>query len=480
MAVVNSKHLIEAKREIAIPFELRLQLVDGDTVSMTIVEIFRLLPGKRIVARAKYKGGDVLAKIFLGKTAARYSEKDKSGINLIAAAGVRSPELLFEAQFLDGDGVVLGFQFLYDSVSLEAKWNTAHEDAERVDVLTRAMIIIARLHNQGVVQTDIHLDNFLMSESRIYTIDGGAVVRKSDPPLATSLSLENLSWFFAQLFPKYDELVPIVLPAYEAIRLWKPDPDRIVRLREQISHSRDSRKKSFLEKTYRDCTRFICRSSFFQFLVCERECYDEEFKELLENIDNYISKGKLLKQGNTATVAQVKLSGREFVVKRYNIKDFWHGVRRAVSKTRASKSWTNAFHMEFLGIPSLTPVALMERRIGPFRRTAYLITEFVEGPDALTCLSNRNHFNGEVEALATILVGLSEGKISHGDLKATNFLMAQEGPIIIDLDAMREHKNEKQFERAFNRDINRFMRNWENDPNVFARFQKLLPETYDS
>ena len=96
MAVVNSKHLIEAKREIAIPFELRLQLADGDTVSMTIVEIFRLLPGKRIVARAKYKGGDVQAKIFLGKTAARYSEKDKSGINLIAAAGVRSPELLFE------------------------------------------------------------------------------------------------------------------------------------------------------------------------------------------------------------------------------------------------------------------------------------------------------------------------------------------------------------------------------------------------
>lgn len=478
MTVVNSKELIEAKRAVKVPFDLKLRFAGGATESITIVEIFRLLPGKRIVARAKYKGDDVLAKIFLGKTANRHAQKENEGIELIATAGVRSPARLFEAQFIDGDGVVLGFQFLENSVSLEAKWNDADEDAERVDVLTRAMIIIARLHNQGVVQTDIHLDNFIMSEGRIYTIDGGAVVRKTDPPLPMKESLENVSWFFAQIFPKYDEFVSIVLPAYEAIRLWKPDPDRIVRLQEQIARSRDARKKSFIDKTFRDCTRFISDSRFSRFLVCERESYDNELKDLLENIDDYIDKGTILKQGNTATVAQVNLVNRAFVVKRYNIKGFWHGVRRALSRTRASKSWANAFHMEFLGIPSLKPVALMERRLGPLRGTAYLITEFVEGLDALAYLTNRSHFNGEVEALVGILVDLSENRISHGDLKATNFLMALNGPIIIDLDAMRQHKNEEKFQRAFNRDIRRFMRNWENEPDVAARFQKVLPKTY--
>ena len=89
-----------------------------------------------------------------------------------------------------------------------------------------------------------------MSEGRIYTIDGGAVVRKTDPPLPTKESLENVSWFFAQLFPKYDEFVSIVLPAYEAIRLWKPDPDRIVRLQEQIARSRDAGKRALLIKHF--------------------------------------------------------------------------------------------------------------------------------------------------------------------------------------------------------------------------------------
>ena len=120
----------------------------------------------------------------------------------------------------------------------------------------------------------------------------------------------------------------------------------------------------------------------------------------------------------------------------------------------------------------------MERRLGPLRGTAYLITEFVEGLDALAYLTNRSHFNGEVEALVGILVDLSENRISHGDLKATNFLMALNGPIIIDLDAMRQHKNEEKFQRAFNRDIRRFMRNWENEPDVAARFQKVLPKIY--
>ena len=101
---------------------------------------------------------------------------------------------------MDGHGKSFAFEYLDDSVSLQDSWDQAGEDEDRVDVLTRAMIIIAKLHNQGVVQADIHLGNFLMSHKRIYTIDGGGVVRKSESTLAELASMENLSWFFAQFF----------------------------------------------------------------------------------------------------------------------------------------------------------------------------------------------------------------------------------------------------------------------------------------
>ena len=73
-----------------------------------------------------------------------------------------------------------------------------------------------------------------------------------------------------------------------------------------------------------------------------------------------------------------------------------------------------------------------------------------------------------------LLRNLSESKISHGDMKATNFLMSEEGPVIIDLDAMREHKNRERFHRAFNKDMDRFMRNWADHPELAKQFKGLL------
>ncbi len=117
---------------------------------------------------------------------------------------------------------------------------------------------------------------------------------------------------------------------------------------------------------------------------------------------------------------------------------------------------------------------MIEDRIGPLRVTAWFITEYIEGPNALTCLRNMKDPNGGLEAVASILRDLSEAQISHGDLKATNFLMAERGPIIIDLDAMREHKSRESFEKAFGKDLRRFLENWEDRPDLKDRFDGLL------
>ncbi len=476
MQLLDSSSLIRAQRAISVPFMLRAKRIDDNrTIEVKFLKILRLLPGKRIVALTECDGQQVLVKAFLGRTAKRYAARERSGVEMILNSGVRSPKLLWQAGLVGGHGQLLALEYLPDSVSLQDRWNAATEDDERIDVLTRAMIIIAKLHNQGVVQTDIHLANFLMSQSRMYTIDGGGIVRKSAPPLVESMSIENLSWFFAQFFPRFDEFVQLVLPAYDAVRGWPADPERVINLHSQINQSRELRKKAYLAKSFRDCTRFLCRSSFTKFLVCEREEFqDEEFAAVLADPDSYIANGTILKDGNTATVAQVDLSHRSLVVKRYNIKGPLHALSRAVRKSRAWLSWLNAFHMEFLGIPSLKPLAMIENRIGPFRGKAYFITEYIDGPDALARLRDSEASDGELRALANLLVDLSNSRISHGDLKATNFLMAAEGPVIIDLDAMRQHKNPERFQKAFDKDLDRFMKNWEDQPELVSRFEGLL------
>ncbi len=493
MDVLNSRTLIEARRDITVPFAVEAVVDETDiTISQTtpqvvrstvnpgqqiqieFEQVFRLLPGKRIVGLARCGEQKLLVKLFLGRLAKRYAAKERRGIEMIQSAGVRSPQLHWQASLVDGQGEVLAMEYLGEATSLQDRWDCAVEDDERVDVLTRAMIIIAKLHNQGVVQKDIHLGNFLMNGGRMYTIDGGEVVQKSTPPLPEQASLENLSWFFAQFFPRFDELVQVVLPAYDAVRGWHTDPARVIDLHSQIIQSRESRKQGYLDKAFRECTRFHCEKSFSRFLVCEREAYQGEMLELLDDPDKYIQEGEILKDGNSATVAKVSVANRDLVVKRYNIKSFSHALLRAFRKTRAWNSWENSYHMEFLGIPSLKPLAMIERRIGPLRSTAYFVTEYIEGPDALDYLRTNKYADGEPEALANLLQYLSTSQISHGDLKATNFLMGSNGPVIIDLDAMRQLKDPAQFEKAFNKDIDRFMKNWEDQPELASRFEGLL------
>lgn len=486
MDVLDSRTLIRAQRDVNVPFSVeavvdqvpsgsqRDGITAGQRIEIKIQKVFRLLPGKRIVGLARCGDQELLVKLFLGRQAKRYAAKELRGIEMIRSAGVRSPEFHWQASFLQGQGEAIAMEYLGDATSLQDRWDCAEEDDERVDVLTRAMIIIAKLHNQGVVQKDIHLGNFLMNDGRMYTIDGGEVIQKSSPPLTEQASLENLSWFFAQLFPRFDDLVQVVLPAYDAVRGWHADPARVIDLHSQILQSRDSRKQSYLDKAFRDCTRFHCESSFTRFLVCEREVHEGEMLDLLEHPDRYIEQGDILKDGNSATVARVTLESRDLVVKRYNIKSLSHGLQRAFRRSRAWNSWENSYHMEFLGIPSLKPLAMIENRMGPLRSTAYFITEYIEGPDALDYLRTNTQPNGEPEALADLLQNLSTSQISHGDLKATNFLMASTGPVIIDLDAMRQLKDPAQFEKAFNKDIDRFMKNWEDQPELASRFEGLL------
>ena len=64
--------------------------------------------------------------------------------------------------------------------------------------------------------------------------------------------------------------------------------------------------------------------------------------------------------------------------------------------------------------------------------------------------------------------------VSHGDLKASNFLLTEEGAVIIDLDSMQEHSRLQPRKKAQIKDRERFMRNWSSAPGLEKRFADLL------
>lgn len=470
---LTASELIAGQREIEAPFRVRVRLAEGD-LDLICSQILRLLPGKRIVALARLDDEQVVAKMFIGTRGLRDYAREKRGIAALVGAGVSTPDILADGE-VSGGGKLLIFRYLSNSTSLLDLWAEPLTEEQRIEIMGQVMVSIGKMHAAGVMQRDIHLDNFLYGSAQVYVIDGGGVTQQRfRSTVGETQAMKNLALFFAQLLPGYDDLVKSALPVYEQARGYKEAGDRLSRLKNQIRISRRLRKKKYLQKIFRECSQIVHQSGFRYFLVCERQYWSSELQKVLADPDTAMRHGRSLKNGNSATVVEIEVDGRQLVVKRYNIKSFMHGIKRLFKSSRARRSWYNSHLMEFFDIPAARPVALLEKRWGPLCFTAYFVTESVQGPDAREYFAQQVPADEDLQRMAHIVTELSTHRIAHGDLKDTNFLMSDCGPVLIDLDSMREYRYESSFRRASLKDRRRFLKNWIDQPELVDRIKGIF------
>ncbi|MBM3855578.1 MAG: protein kinase family protein, partial [Verrucomicrobia bacterium] len=192
--------------------------------------------------------------------------------------------------------------------------------------------------------------------------------------------------------------------------------------------------------------------------------------------DAWLEQGLPLKRGRSATLALVELEGRKLVIKRYNIKSASHALSRAWRPSRAWHSWIEAHRLRFLGIATPRPLALIERRLGPLRGRAWLITEYCEGPNLQDRLAAAENMPAGIDAaVRRLFAQLAEARIGHGDLKATNFICSGKDLFVLDLDAMRQYDSETAWRKAWRKDRARFLRNWPQASALQREIEAALP-----
>ena len=442
------------------PLSLVLPLSEGEA---RVLRWLRVLPGKRLVAQVEIAGSERLLKLFIAAGAERHCAREASGIRALQAQGVATPELVGEGE-IDGGGRYLLSAYLDGAETLQQRWEALPArqpgDADALTLLGQALSLIGTMHQRGLVQTDLHLGNFLLHETQLYVIDGDAVeTLNPGAPLAPAQAEDNLAIFFAQLDPEWDELCELLLIGYLQHSPLALNPDRLAA---QIKRVRQRRLDDFLRKTLRDCTQFSIKRSWTRFAAVVRTEY-QRLASLLAAPDDALAGQTLLKDGGSSTVGCAVADGKSVVIKRYNIKGFGHWLTRFWRPSRAWHSWLAAHRLQFLGIPTPAPLAMMEQRFGPLRRRSWLITEYCYGVDLLRHLGEdgqRLPDDATATALLKLFAQLVEARISHGDFKATNLLWLDGRVILIDLDAMQAHTRNAGWQRAWQKDRQRFIRNW--------------------
>jgi tRNA A-37 threonylcarbamoyl transferase component Bud32 len=448
-------------RDLPTPFILEGSLNPAlDDGPLECLEVLRVLPGRRIVMRARVGSRQCALKLFVGDRAARYARRERAGLELLAASGVDTPGLIADLHLPGGEGILVD-------------WLAGSRPVDEQDTLGLADVAaaLARLHANGTIQRDAHLNNYLRGEGgMLYAIDGDGVRRPAR--LRRRQEIANLALLLAQLPPPDATRLPVVAEAYWRARWGSgPRPDELAALQRRVHAQRTGRMRRYLRKTLRDCSEFHGERKKGRFVVCARDAWTAQMAEFVDRPEDHLAAGTVLKAGNSATVMRLRIGETAYVVKRYNVKGFFHGLRRALRPTpRYRVAWLSGHRLLRLGIATPRPVALLEARQG-LATVAYLVMEDLGAARDLAQAVVEEGCTAAVgRAVAGLFRGLRDAGLVHGDTKASNFLVRDASVYLIDLDAMRPGSQTRS------RDVARFLANWAEAPEVRESFRGALQE----
>ena len=455
-------------------------ITEKTLTTKTIIESFELklkacvreVPGKRRVFTASWNNQDVFVKVFEHKSSReRHFSRELKGLEAFKQNNINTPEVLWHGKLpeitdekvsSDSPAIISlkvdGSPF--DEVFIESTLDTRNSLAEKL------ISTVLKHHAANLIQTDIHPGNFLVDQGNIFSLDGDALLISDQ--LSQNEKLSNLALLIAQFPVEQEELFTSVLKQ-KGINLTELNP--------LVEKARTKRCQKYMKKIYRDCTEIKTIFSAGSYSYIKRKIYDEHWQALIDDPNSYIPQdaSKLLKNGNTATVAPSNIGCTPVVIKRNNYNKNTATFFKRFKESRSSTCWKNAHRLLNYGLKTPKPLALIEKKLGPVTKRAFFVCETVDGAQALKFFKE-NPNDALIKKAVAIFKVYEKCLITHGDCKATNYIVSEDDIYIIDLDSMKEHADKASFAKAFKKDLKRWLQNWEDTPDLSKQFKSMFKD----
>ncbi len=447
-----------------LPFQLLIKCASGKTETLTCTALLRAVPGRREVYDAFWKGRAVIAKVFSHTISAkRHFKREWRRLKSLQKRELSSPEPLFFGQTTDGRWAMIVEKIVNSLTALEV-FNKTTDKNKRLDIMVLICKELAKEHSRGVLQKDLNLGNFLLDGNKVFTLDPGQM-KFSSHQVTRSKGISQLASLVSYLVDDKNEFISNLCEEYLRARGWDPGESDERLLRKQLIKHRKKAVKKGLKKCLRTSKRYLRIKADENIAVFDADfCIGSDPFHFIEQIDSLMDKGRILKDGDTCYVSCLTWNGRNVVVKRYNHKGFIHSMRHTIKKSRACRGWLHAHRLGILHIATPKGLAYIENRRGLLVWKSYLVTEYIQGRKLYDFLRDGNITQEErleiTRQIKKLLDELGKHRISHGDLKHTNILITENGPILTDLDGMKVHKLRWTYQWYRAKDRARLLRNW--------------------
>ena len=286
------------------------------------------------------------------------------------------------------------------------------------------------------------------------------------------MNQQSVIHHIASLYPRYDQQV---FDALDKSQLRSEISLSTNELSKEIFSYRKSLIKILLTKIKTNSR--TSKSSKTRMSVLDSE-YRNEVIEILEDIDQVISCSQELGHGKITKIYKYTLKcGKSVIIKQYKSSSFFYRFSRSFVESRAMISWRAAHLFKLFGIPTAAPLGMSEERSGHFLNASYYISEFVDGQimaDFYEENQPQESWDIVSKQIEDILITFPKVFMTHGDFKATNFIIKKNRPSLIDLDSVALYRNKYFFRKSYTRHIDRFEQNWKIRPAAEKHFKPFI------
>jgi tRNA A-37 threonylcarbamoyl transferase component Bud32 len=284
----------------------------------------------------------------------------------------------------------------------------------------------------------------MIANDKVFALDAGQM-RFLRCEANRKRSISQLVMLACFLQDSETESISKLCREYASRRGWEFSKSNENTFKRQLAAQRKRGVRRGLKKCLRTSKRHLqIKADGYSAVFDKGFCEGAEPADLIKRIDVFMDEGEIFKRGNTCYVSRIEWHDKDAVVKRYNHKGFVHSLRHTIKRSRARRGWLNGHRLGMLNIATPRPLAYIEKHKAGLVWQSYLVTEYVQGRkyydflrDDTVSEQQKSEVTGQIEKL---IERQGKYKITHGDLKHTNILVTENGPVLTDLDAMKAHK----------------------------------------
>jgi Lipopolysaccharide kinase (Kdo/WaaP) family len=422
--------------------------------------IFSLSDGRRIFIKRDWTKGWVehLKYLFFPTKGQKEffiaSQLEKRDVNLPKPLGwmkkVRGG-LVRESYFLS-EAIGAGVSFIEEGV----------KSKESFSIIELAKTV-KKFQEVGLFHQDLHAGNFLWNGTSLFLTDLHRA--KMVKPLSWNRRLWNLAHLFHSLRSMWGEREQLqFLDEYFDKGSDDSSPREILfkRIYPLMDRLQTRQWKSRTKRCLKESTEFTVQKENGIRTFRRRDFPMDRLKRMMEEHRGLIREKPscLIKYSPEVSVSILNDEGERVCLKQFCTPHVWGRAKEHFRRSKGFKSWVAANGMRTRGIPTLKPLALVERKswLGLEESTLFMearVNDLEMDRYVLKGFSNLNKKRLFVRTFAHWLIGLHKMKLYHKDMKTCNILVSERGETwdfhLLDFEDIRmnEKMNRKKLFRNF-------------------------------